>query len=112
MLLLNVQYLNASINVRNGGTGLHQQGITKGTVIDNNGVALPGVTVSVKNGNASTSTDENGSFSITASSTDVLVFNMVGYESREVKVGNETTIKVVLMESSTGLDEVVVIGYG
>lgn len=112
ILLLNMQYLNASIHARSVGVAFHQQGTIGGTVTDNNGVVLPGVTVSVKNGNASTSTDENGSFSITAANTDVLVFNMVGYETREMTIGNETTIKVVLTESNTGLDEVVVIGYG
>ncbi|TZF83001.1 TonB-dependent receptor [Pedobacter sp. BS3] len=56
-------------------------------------------------------TDKDGKFSIRAANTEVLIFNYVGYNSRQISVSNLTgTIK--LTSSTTALKEVVVIGYG
>lgn len=76
------------------------------------GVTLPGVNVIVKGTNTGTSTDFNGSYSINAMPTDILVFSYLGFESQEVTVGNQTQINVQLNESVNALDEIVVIGYG
>ncbi|RED47840.1 SusC/RagA family TonB-linked outer membrane protein [Seonamhaeicola aphaedonensis] len=75
------------------------------------GQPLPGATVLVKGTTTGTSTDFDGNFSINADANSTLVFSYVGYATKEVAVGNQTVINVVL-EADNALDEVVVIGYG
>ena len=81
-----------------------------GTVSSADG-PLPGATVLIKGTAIGTSTDFDGNFSIEASSEDVLVISFIGYTSKEVLVGNQSEINVML-ESSNVLDEVIVVGYG
>ncbi|WP_306353956.1 SusC/RagA family TonB-linked outer membrane protein [Flavobacterium sp. '19STA2R22 D10 B1'] len=83
-----------------------QQQIT-GAVTDAAG-PLPSVTVIVKGTTNSAVTDEKGNFSITANSTDVLVFSIIGYATQEIIVGNQTSIKIILSEDSTQLKEVTI----
>ncbi|MFH6958515.1 SusC/RagA family TonB-linked outer membrane protein [Flavobacterium aquidurense] len=78
-----------------------------GTVTDVTG-PLPSVTVIVKGTTTSAVTDEKGNFSITANSTDVLVFSFIGYATQEIMVGNQTSITVILAEDSTQLKEVTI----
>lgn len=81
------------------------------TVTDPNG--LPGVNISLKGTTKGTSTDSKGDFSIVVDGPEsVLIFSMIGYEAKELRVGNQTAINVVLTESNNDLNEVVVIGYG
>ncbi len=93
---------------------LAQKKVT-GVVIDNMGSAVPGVTVSEKGSVGSmTITDILGVYEITVSSdTAVLIFEFLGMKSVELPVeGRDVLPDVVMQESLTGLDEVVVIGYG
>lgn len=74
---------------------------------------LIGVTVQVKGSGTGTITGLNGDYSLTnVPASAVLVFSTIGFENQEIKVAGQTTINVVLKESSELLDEVVVIGYG
>jgi TonB-linked SusC/RagA family outer membrane protein len=73
---------------------------------------IPGANIVIKGTTTGTSTDLQGNYSITASDTDILEFTFIGYEKTEIPVGNQTIIDVVLKVESTGLDEIVVIGYG
>lgn len=92
---------------------LAQQVVVAGTVRDEKGESLPGVSVKIKNAPGGVSTDVNGRFSISVpNSNSTLVFSYVGYTPLEVAVGGRTSLNVVLKESSTALTEVVVIGYG
>ena len=75
------------------------------------GQPLPGATVIIKGTTTGTSTDFDGNFSINADASSTLEFSYVGYSTKEVVVGNQTTINVTL-EQDNALDEVVVIGYG
>ncbi len=86
-------------------TAQTQQPIT-GTVSDTNGT-LPGVTVLIKGKSAGTLTDENGYFSIAATSTDVLVFSYLGYKTQEIIVSNQTALNIQLEEDTTQLKEVI-----
>lgn len=74
--------------------------------------AIPSVSVMIKGSRQGTQSDANGKFSISAASTDVLVFTYVGYTTREVAVGANSTFNVELISASAKLDEVVVVGYG
>lgn len=73
---------------------------------------LPGVSVQVKGSSSGTTTDENGNFTITVPQGATLIFSSTGFESRQVRVGNETQLNISLPTSNQSLGEVVVIGYG
>nr|WP_199156422.1 TonB-dependent receptor [Pedobacter sp. ASV2] len=88
------------------------QSTITGTVKDNKGVTLPGVSIRVKGTQTGAVTDENGRFSVKAAETSTLVFTYIGYTTKEIQVNNKTSITVVLEDDSQGLDEVVVVGYG
>ena len=93
---------------------LRAQGRTvSGTVVGSDGAAIPGVTVVAKGTSQGASTDAAGkySFSVPATATS-LVFSFVGYDSQEARIGDQSTINVKLVANLTGLDEVVVVGYG
>jgi TonB-linked SusC/RagA family outer membrane protein len=93
-------------------TTFAQQASVSGTVKDRSGTGLPGVNVIVKGTTNGTSTDSDGKFSLNASSDDVLVFSFIGYTTREVPVGNQTTFDISMDEDVSTLQEVVVVGYG
>ena len=85
----------------------------KGTVTDDKGMPLPGVTVKEQNTSNGAVTDFDGNFDLTITQTDaVLIFSFVGFETQELSVGNQTNITVSLKENLEALSEVVVIGYG
>ncbi|WP_051590618.1 TonB-dependent receptor [Flavobacterium daejeonense] len=86
--------------------------IIKGKITDEQGVSLPGATILVKSSGKSTTTDLDGSYSITALDTDVLVISYIGYVSKEISVSGQKIINVSLIEDVSKLEEVVVIGYG
>ena len=84
-----------------------------GTISDNKGVAIPGVSVTVKGTNQGTITDNQGSYSLEVpSKQSVLVFSNIGFLPKEEKVGDKHMISITLAEKASDLDEVVVIGYG
>ncbi|GAB2578509.1 SusC/RagA family TonB-linked outer membrane protein [Spirosoma areae] len=85
-----------------------------GTVTDEKGGGLPGVSVVIKGTQRGTTTDPDGKYKLTTPN-DVpitLTFSFVGYASQEVVVGNRSTLNISLVPDKKSLDEVVVIGYG
>lgn len=85
----------------------------KGKVKDENGQAMPGVSISIKGSNLGTQTDLNGSFSLNLpSGQNELIFSFVGYETQQIRVGNQTLLEVSLKPDVKSLDEVIVVGYG
>lgn len=91
--------------------GFAQQRAVTGTVMDNSGFPLPGVTVVIKGNTLGTQTDMDGKFSIQAAVSDVLVFTFVGMTTREIPATN-TTMNVVLAEDAMMLESVVVTAFG
>jgi len=87
---------------------LSAQSVT-GTVTDAGGETLIGASVLVKGTDKGTITDFDGSYSIEASSGDILVFSYTGYTTSEVTVGDASTMDVVLAEG-VALDAISVIG--
>ncbi|MFB5944461.1 SusC/RagA family TonB-linked outer membrane protein [Albibacterium profundi] len=78
---------------------------------DNN--PIPGVTVSVKGGTTSTSTDADGQYSLTISATEVVLeFRQLGMMTEEVAVNSSGVYNVSLRQDLTELEQVVVVGYG
>ncbi|MDR3142410.1 MAG: TonB-dependent receptor [Tannerellaceae bacterium] len=92
----------------------HQQQITvTGTVVDEKGEPMPGVSIGIKGANARVVTDLDGRFSIAVPDRNtVLSFSFIGYATQEITVGNRRNLSVRLEEDVKLLDEVVVVGYG
>jgi iron complex outermembrane receptor protein len=91
--------------------GIFAQQSVSGLITDNSGNALPGVNVIIKGTNVGVSSDFDGNFQINADNGQILVFSYIGYQTVELTV-NGANLDVVMAESDSELDEVVVIGYG
>ena len=88
-------------------------GPVTGTVSDESGKGLSGVTVSIKGNSAkAVITDANGAFSITVTTgKETLVFTYIGYALQEVSLKDRTSITVAMVPDNKALEDVVVIGY-
>ncbi|QJW89721.1 TonB-dependent receptor [Spirosoma taeanense] len=76
-----------------------------------NSEALQGVNVLIKgNTRRGTVTDNQGAFSLEATPEDVLVFSFIGFKTKELKVGSNTTFSVSLDEDASELNELIVTG--
>ncbi|TPG31605.1 SusC/RagA family TonB-linked outer membrane protein [Flavobacterium pectinovorum] len=93
-------------------TYAQQQITVKGRVSSTTGEAIPFANVGIKNTSNGAVTDFDGSYSIPAKPTDILVFSSQGYKSTEVSVNNQTSVNVSLTPDALSLNEVVVVGYG
>ncbi|RYE37097.1 MAG: TonB-dependent receptor [Sphingobacteriaceae bacterium] len=89
-----------------------QQKVVKGTITDEKGLTLPGVSVRVKGTTIGLQTGLDGKYSITVpSETATLVFTSIGYTPREL-TANLQTLNVVMKEQTSSLNEVVVLAFG
>ncbi|MEI6277326.1 MAG: SusC/RagA family TonB-linked outer membrane protein [Prolixibacteraceae bacterium] len=93
-------------------SGLFAQNIVTGSVKDDTGQTLPGVSVVVKGSSTGTVTDFDGKFSLQAPANGTLVFSFVGMQSKEVVISGQKKIDISLVSSSIGVDEVVVTALG
>jgi len=86
--------------------------VMSGSVFDEKGRdALPGVTVKIKGSNRAVSTNAQGVFKIKVPKNGKLVFNYLGYETKEVNINHHSDNKIFLVENRHSLKEVVVVGY-
>ncbi|EDM34332.1 putative TonB dependent receptor outer membrane protein [Pedobacter sp. BAL39] len=84
-----------------------------GTVSDDKGTTLIGVSVKVKNTKTGTLTDAQGKFKLSVENKNAtLVFLYVGYVTQEVPLNGQTSVTVKLKEDNQNLEEIVVTGYG
>jgi TonB-linked SusC/RagA family outer membrane protein len=108
--------LKAHVMVKKADAGISRSvaaaGPITGTVQDETGAALAGVSVSLKGTTTGTTTSANGKFIITATAGDVLVFSYIGYLKKEVTVGTGLNYDVALAPDAKGLNEVVVTALG
>ncbi|WP_332368938.1 SusC/RagA family TonB-linked outer membrane protein [Spirosoma telluris] len=87
--------------------------LVSGTITDEKGVTLPGVSILLKGTQRGTVTDGNGAFRLAVpDQSAVLVFSFVGYVPQEVAIGNRTSLTIQLSLDNKALGEVVVVGYG
>jgi TonB-dependent starch-binding outer membrane protein SusC len=91
--------------------GVRAQSPITGSVYDETGTPLPGVSILVKGTTTGTTTDANGKFSVNASSNAALVVSFIGYKTQEVLVDNRSSLTISLDPDITALQEVVVTGY-
>lgn len=85
----------------------------EGTVNNQEGEPLIGVTIQVKGTTRTTTTDNRGHFSLTdIDANAVLIFSYVGFELQEVKLGGRLNVDVVMVASTQDMGEVVVTALG
>jgi len=82
-----------------------------GTVTDQSGDAIPGITIIVAGTTQGTTTDFDGNFSITASGDQELEFSSLGFVTQRIAINNQDSVNVIMIESVEVLDEIVVSGY-
>ena len=93
---------------------LAQERSITGVVADQQGLTLPGVTVTLKGTQVATSTDRKGNFAIRVPVGETtLVFSFVGMQTSEIKVDpGKNNLQITLQNNPKDLNEVVVVGYG
>ncbi len=94
-------------------SSFQQQNKITGTVTDETENPLPGVNIQVEGTTIGTFSDVNGKYTINVSDNNaVLTFTFIGYTTKRVSYGGKTPINVTMVQETTSLEEVVVIGYG
>lgn len=86
----------------------------RGTVKDEAGIPLPGVSIRQKDAQAAGATNANGEFSLILDNKKppVLVITMIGFVTQELNADAQSSVSVTLKEASIGLEQVVIVGYG
>lgn len=109
-----VQQTIAIKGVKLPDTGNEREAVTvSGTVTDESGAPLPGVSILLKGTSKGLVSNNEGKYSITVpDGKGILIFAFVGYAKKEIAIEGRTVINVVMKIESLGLDEVVAIGYG
>ena len=82
-----------------------------GTVVDAQGPVI-GASVMEKGTTNGTVTDFDGNFTLNVNPGATIVLSYIGYETQEIKVGNQSNFNITLNEDDAVLEEVVVVGYG
>jgi TonB-linked SusC/RagA family outer membrane protein len=91
---------------------LYAQSTVSGKVTDGDGSPIPGTTVAVKGGTTGTTTDQNGTYSLSVPPNSTLVFSFVGFQTREIPVNNQSVLNVTLQPGVNQLSEVVITAQG
>lgn len=90
-----------------------QKASVRGSVISDKSVPLSGVSVKVEGAAIGTTTQPDGSFNLSVNKGAVLVFSIIGYEEKRIKIDkDEMNLRVQLNSKASSLSEVVVLGYG
>lgn len=84
----------------------------KGSIVDQTGEPIIGATIIEEGTTNGTTTDFDGLFEMEISSGGTLKISYIGYVTKAVKPGNQKDLKIVLLEDTKQLEEVVVVGYG
>ncbi|WP_218778995.1 TonB-dependent receptor [Sphingobacterium sp. JB170] len=113
-LLTSASYATETRLIISPGSINYQQRVVNGIVSDQSGNPLVGVSVKIKDTTFGATTNAQGRFTINtpAGSAGTLVFTYVGFTSQEVALNGRTQVDVILIEQSSALTEVVVVGYG
>lgn len=112
LLLIHKKYALLLLILIVGVTASAQNKNVSGNIKDKSGENLPGVNIIIKGTTAGTSTDFDGNYTISVPANATLVVSYIGYFDKEISVGENTTLNVVLEMSTKSLDEVVIVAYG
>lgn len=93
-------------------TVLQQVKKITGTVTDTNGEPVIGANVVEKGSTNGTVTDMNGYFTLETKPNATLEISYIGYLSKDIPVGSQTSLRVILAEDTKALEEVIIVGYG
>ena len=93
-------------------TAIAQQRTVTGIIQNAENAPVERVSVLIKGTNRGTTTNAQGRFSIQAAANETLVISFVGFETQEIRVGNQTSFNVTIREGSTQLEGVVVTSLG
>ena len=83
-----------------------------GTVTGPDGKPVAGATVMVDGSHVGTTSNGDGSFTITAPGNGSLVVSFIGYETQKVAIGSKTRINISLKEDAQAIDDVIVVAFG
>lgn len=90
-----------------------QEIVVKGKVVNEKGEAMPGVSLQIKGTTVGVVTNDKGEFIITApSEQSVLEVTSIGYQKQEIGINGHKSVMVTMLPANTGINEVVVVGYG
>jgi TonB-dependent SusC/RagA subfamily outer membrane receptor len=92
-------------------TAFSQTKSITGTIKDNNGEPLPGVTVVVQGTNNGVVSDIDGNFTISALPADKLVISFIGMKQQVVSISDKTNLTIIMESDVISLDEVIAVGY-
>ena len=95
-----------------GTNGPGQPATVTGTIVDEKGAPLQGVSVTVAGTNTGTTTDSLGHFSIKAAKGATLIISYIKYGTQEVPVNDQRILSINMSPLTTNMNDVVVIGYG
>ena len=110
--LLKLALMTVAAMVFSVGAMWAQNSKVSGKVTDKSGEPLAGVYVLVQGTRTGTSTDANGAYTLNAPSKGTLVFTYMGFNTATVAVNGRSSVNVVMEESATTLNDVVVVGFG
>ena len=90
-----------------------QKQLISGNIRDINNIPIPGVNIlEESNPRNGTVSDFDGNFTISITPNSTLTFSYVGYETQVVKITTKTTLKIILLEDLSSLDEITIVAYG
>ncbi len=112
MLLLNISIGHTNNVEPVDKAGIDAIEVTGVVTSSADGLTLPGVTILVKGSQNGTTSDFDGEYKLSVEPDDVLVFSYIGFTTQEVPVNGRTVINVILEESASALDEIVVTALG
>ncbi|MFV0346363.1 MAG: SusC/RagA family TonB-linked outer membrane protein [Bacteroidales bacterium] len=92
-------------------SSVYAQKTITGTVVDESGLGMAGVTVMQKGTSNGTITDMDGAFSLSVPENAILQFSFMGMKAQETSVEGKTSINITMAEDAIGMDEVVVVGF-
>jgi TonB-linked SusC/RagA family outer membrane protein len=88
------------------------QSTITGKVTDESAEPLPGVSIIIKGTTHGDITDFDGNFKIKVKKGDVLRFLYLGFKEKQVTIGSQKVINIVMQSDAAVLDEIVIVGYG
>lgn len=99
-------FLSKAATAATSNTAFFQQQLISGIVSDQNGLSIPGVTITVKNSTRGAVTNLDGEYEITAPANGTLVFSYMGFKTFEVTIDGRSEINIQLEEDIASLGEV------
>ncbi len=111
-LFFTLLFISKSLLAQNDDDMGKQSKKITGNIMGSDKTPLVGATVKVKGRSVGTKADDHGNFTLYASPSDTIIVSYINYITQSVKVGNKSSVSVMLVEANTSMNEVIVIGYG